>query len=269
MDYNLRPIWDALLELYAEFESICSRHGFRYYLAYGSTLGAVRHKGFIPWDDDLDILMPRKDYEALLSLPKGELPAFLRIDSIRTSSQYGRLFAKVVDTRSEKISALQKETGYLLSQGIFIDIFPLDSVGVKKPFKWWFIFQRRFRWTLGVYRSPGRFKFKYLPHYICGWLLSLFNSDVRDSADVLRYMDGWARRIPFSDEEYTTFFFVTHPVFFPPGVFGTPRMVPFENTVVPVPGLVEEYLSLQFGDYMKLPPEKDRQPQHQKAMWAK
>lgn len=269
MDYGLKPIWDALLGLYNDFELICRRHGFRYYFAYGSVLGAVRHRGFIPWDDDLDVFMPRQDYEEFLALPRSELPEWMRIDSIRTSPDYHRLFAKIVDTRQDKVAALQAKTGYLLAQGIFIDIFPLDSVGPKKPNLRWFILKRQLRWTLGIYRSPERPDIKHWPHFICGWLLSLFHPEVRTSADVLKYMDDWARRLPFSDETYTTFMFDMIPKFNSPGVFGTPRMVPFEKIEAPIPCRSDEYLALEYGDFMRLPPEVDRKPLHQKAMWAK
>ena len=60
---DMRPIWDALLHVYEEFARVCDENNLRYYLAEGSAIGALRHKGFIPWDDDLDVIMPRPDYE--------------------------------------------------------------------------------------------------------------------------------------------------------------------------------------------------------------
>lgn len=267
--YDLSPIWDALLELYSEFEKICQRHGLRYYLGFGSVLGAVRHHGFIPWDDDLDIVMPRPDYEKFLALPQAELPDWVRIDSILENPDYHRLFAKVVDTRHSRVVELQRKTGYELSQGIFIDIFPLDGVGTGKPCLWWFCFKRKIHWTLGVYYSAVRPDMKHWPHYVCGWLLSLFHPEIRNSVDVLHHMDWWAKRYSFSDREYSSYVFYSVPRFFEPGVFSNPKLVEFEGRTVPIPKKSELYLTLEYGDYMKLPPKSEQRPNHQKAMWAK
>ena len=76
-DYGLRPLWDALYEIYEEFAKICDKHGLRYYAFAGTLLGAIRHNGFIPWDDDLDVAMPRPDYEKFIQISKTELPRHL------------------------------------------------------------------------------------------------------------------------------------------------------------------------------------------------
>ncbi len=68
VDVNRKKMWAIMLDMLSEFISICKKHGLTYYMFYGSLLGAVRHKGFIPWDDDVDVAMPRKDYEKFLTL---------------------------------------------------------------------------------------------------------------------------------------------------------------------------------------------------------
>ena len=76
---NLKPVWSAILEVYDQYALVCNRFGLRHWVAYGTLLGAVRHKGFIPWDDDFDVFMPREDYERFLSIADTELPEYLKI----------------------------------------------------------------------------------------------------------------------------------------------------------------------------------------------
>ena len=85
LPYNLAPVWKVVLDIYREFAAICQRHSLRHYAAFGTALGAVRHKGFIPWDDDFDVMMPRPDYERLIEIAPSELPAHLQFLSKKTT----------------------------------------------------------------------------------------------------------------------------------------------------------------------------------------
>jgi len=105
------------------FDKVCRKHKLRYYLAYGTLLGAVRHKGFIPWDDDIDVMMPREDYNRLLTIFP-EHP-YYKIMDISINSNYGRLFGVLNDIRTIKEEKLlRKRSNDKMS--INIDIFPLD-----------------------------------------------------------------------------------------------------------------------------------------------
>ena len=118
-----------LLNMYKDIEAVCIRHNLTVMLAYGSVLGAVRHGGFIPWDDDMDLIMPRKDYELLINQYAEELPSYLRIYAPNSRNKAIARFAKVVDIRSKFIEAEADDLDDP-SQGVFVDIFPLDSIGV-------------------------------------------------------------------------------------------------------------------------------------------
>ena len=118
-----------LLNMYKDIEAVCIKHNLTVMLAYGSVLGAVRHGGFIPWDDDMDLIMPRKDYELLINQYAEELPNYLRIYAPNSRNKAIARFAKVVDIRSKFIEAEADDLDDP-SQGVFVDIFPLDSISV-------------------------------------------------------------------------------------------------------------------------------------------
>ncbi|MEG0324278.1 MAG: LicD family protein, partial [Raoultibacter sp.] len=113
------------LEIMDEFDRICREHGFSYCLGYGSCLGAIRHKGFIPWDDDMDVVMPRADYERFIK----EFNVLNNVDRYKLATYRDESgiypFVKMVDTKTkvyENFAAKQYSTG------VWIDIFPLDDV---------------------------------------------------------------------------------------------------------------------------------------------
>ncbi len=120
--------------MYQEIERVCDRHGLRMCLGYGSVLGAVRHQGFIPWDDDIDLLMPREDYDKLILEYADELPERFKIYS--PSSKHGAItrFAKVVDTTTRFLDPASPDKE---SHGIFVDIFPLEGTSANKWAIWW------------------------------------------------------------------------------------------------------------------------------------
>lgn len=113
------------LEIMDEIDAICRQHGLTYFLGYGSVLGAVRHGGFIPWDDDMDVIMPRDDYEQLIA----------HFDKWRTSKNYALTFCrndtsvyqfvKIIDTRT---SVKERYVSASYKTGVWVDIFPLDGI---------------------------------------------------------------------------------------------------------------------------------------------
>lgn len=116
-----------MLEMLDAIDEICQRHNIPYWLSGGSMLGAVRHKGFIPWDDDLDIEMLRPDFNRLMEILPNELPDNLRLQWHTTDENYFFQFAKVRDRNSQ----LFERNGYdkvWKEHGIFIDIFPLEAM---------------------------------------------------------------------------------------------------------------------------------------------
>lgn len=114
------------IEILDEIVRICEKHSFRYYLTGGTLLGAVRHKGFIPWDDDLDIVMPREDYEMFCEVCKTELNKDYYLHNISSDEKYWLIHSKIRKNNTvfdEKIISTMDG----IHKGIFVDVFPLDD----------------------------------------------------------------------------------------------------------------------------------------------
>lgn len=109
------------LDMLKDIDRFCTEHGIRYSLAFGTLLGAVRHKGFIPWDDDIDIMMPREDYERFL---KGYCRKDYKVVSLESDSNYALPFAKVYNDKTVMKEDVEVEIHY----GVYIDIFPIDYI---------------------------------------------------------------------------------------------------------------------------------------------
>lgn len=118
-----KKLWAVMLDMIYEFDQVCKKFGLQYYLIYGSLLGAVRHKGFIPWDDDFDVAMPREDYEKFITLShEFKEPYFLQTPY--TDKHYFYSFAKLRNTNTSGIVQMFKYSE--MNQGIWISMFPLD-----------------------------------------------------------------------------------------------------------------------------------------------
>lgn len=115
-----------MLDILTEVDRICQKHGIPYWLSSGTLIGAMRHDGFIPWDDDLDIEMMRADYLRLMDVLPRELPDWLALQTDETDKNYFFFYAKVRDRRSRML----EQTGYdriWREQGVYIDILPLEQ----------------------------------------------------------------------------------------------------------------------------------------------
>lgn len=127
MEYNelIRKLQLIELNILKHFAKICEENNLRYFLIGGTMLGAVRHEGFIPWDDDVDIGMPRRDYEKFLSIVQEKLPEHFRLLNYKTTDSYLRYFSRLVDKRVKvhNVSNINK-----LVEEAWIDIFPLDGM---------------------------------------------------------------------------------------------------------------------------------------------
>lgn len=123
-EYSLQELQQKETEILSFFHEFCTEHGIPYFLAYGTMIGAVRHGGFIPWDDDIDVFMRRADYERLLRILPETKCEHYSLQTIYNDRSYSNAFAKLVDTRVPLYSTVSGEP-----QGFcWIDIFPLDCI---------------------------------------------------------------------------------------------------------------------------------------------
>lgn len=130
MDYTLRKLQLMELQILKDIDAVCEKHNIRYFLAYGTLIGAVRHQGFIPWDDDVDLVMPRKDYLRFHEAIQLEMGDKYTIESLVTKKDYyafaSRLRLNGTDYPEEPLEDVNTHPG------IFVDIMPLDDVKTSK-----------------------------------------------------------------------------------------------------------------------------------------
>ena len=120
-----KKLWNIELNIYQEFANICDRHGLKYFLIYGAFLGAVRHHGFIPWDDDMDVAMLRNDFEKFLVVAEEELPKdYSIIYGIVGREQFPLLRIRYRDSTG----IIRKDLGGKHNAGVFLEVYVLDDV---------------------------------------------------------------------------------------------------------------------------------------------
>ncbi len=263
--FGMRPLWDSLLSIYKEFAKICKRHNLQYFMMEGNMIGAVRHNGFIPWDDDLDVAMPRPDYEKFISICKKELPSYLKFVDWNNTPELPLAFGKIQETRENVVRDVEERVGFELSNGLYIDILVIDGCPESKLSQ--FIFTRKLSLYEAMFRSKLRKyseetkKGRYL--WLLGRILSVFAPWL--TIDVLRKrMDRLIKSVPFGSTRLTwrTGAVVRMRWIFSVDIWRGTEMVEFDELLVPLPKGWREYLTVQYGDYMKMPPIEKQVPSH-------
>lgn len=238
----LRQAQHRMLYILQEIDKVCRRHHISYILDGGSLIGAVRHGGFIPWDDDLDIAIMLDDYDRLKKYLIDELPDNLLFQDFHTDPNYPTLIAKVRDRNSffEEVDCPK-----IKDRGIFVDIIPMEKVPSlkwKATIDYWFGHCIR---AIHNYTTPlDKFRsILFLPFAYSMMQLTRFFNRFSSSRQIAhRY--GWQAYGGFSLED-------TFPV----------KDMQFEGMMVMVPHNPHAVLTALFGNYMQLPP-KEKRPQH-------
>lgn len=245
------------LSIMKELDRICREHGLTYSLAYGTALGAVRHGGFIPWDDDIDIVMPRPDYERLLSLFKNGLKCPYKLVSYRDGSSIYQ-FAKLID---ENTSSYETFVGRDHATGLWVDIFPIEPTDEPSSPQAREVFSQNRR--TGLARSfavadpaVGSTAFvKLVKRIVCPFARHL------DVARLNKRLDERARSLSKdalgSGAPY--YLDVLGDMRTIPGEYLFPcKDIAFEDAVFLGPAQPEKYLEFQFGNWRQLPPPEQR-----------
>lgn len=249
MAYTIDPaVHERLLTMLDAVGSICGQLNIPYYLCYGSALGAIREQGIIPWDEDIDLVMWRKDYERFVKQAPSLLPQGLVLQDYRLSPHYPFQFCKVTDPATTLIYKQFRRVDMV--HGISIDICPLDMApddekGQRKQHGAFLKLNR----ILANEVSPS-------------WKVKLLLTVVPKARAVRHYekkLQRWNGKA--TGTVYCNIGDNWKERFMPASFYGTPRFVPFADRTAPVPEKAEEYLTWCFGDYMTPPPEQDREGQ--------
>lgn len=250
------------LRLLHAFDSLCKQQGLRYSLQAGTLLGAVRHKGFIPWDDDVDVSMPRPDYERLLTL--GDLvPAPLGLVTPYNSA-FPLPFAKVVATN---VRAQEEVAEGVLEEYLWIDVFPIDGAfdSYEKNAKVQARLNRCMR--LSAWEAYGAFPMDSAAKKIVKTIARPFCKALHAKSRMLSYADVVTRNPGYERAERVSSFMGGAKTGWSLPKLGYEDMTTVElaGHEFPAMGCRDEYLTKVYGDYMKLPPESERITHHLKA----
>ena len=129
VEVDLKTLQNIELEILDEFVRICEKHHLKYFLMAGTALGAIRHHGFIPWDDDIDVGMPREDYEKLIKIASSDLRSDYFFQNYHSEKNCGLIFGKI--RKSNTILSENYSHHIDMHQGVWIDIFPYDNIGLE------------------------------------------------------------------------------------------------------------------------------------------
>lgn len=254
VDENRKKVWAIIVDLYKEFERVCVKHGLEFFTDGGTTLGAIRHEGFIPWDDDMDVCMPRASYEKLkLLASEFKHPYFLQSAETDPNSGYSLMKLRNCET----LFHYDPFSYTKYNQGMFLDIIPLDKVTIED-----YVPRRRKIYDL-IMKNSARMRKNY-PNKSAKDLgiVSNYFDDSMTTRDVWREIENIATVDENENTGYLSLLVTTiyrpEQKFWPARIFDGYEMRKFENIEVRVPKGWDEQLKIYFGDYMKFPPVEER-----------
>ncbi|MBQ3074006.1 MAG: LicD family protein [Ruminococcus sp.] len=258
---ELRELQLCELEALKFFDEFCRRHDLTYYLCGGCLIGAVRHKGFIPWDDDTDVLMPRPDYEKFLELYKKENPSerfvLVNDDDVHYS---GNIFATLNDTDHTMVKEYQQNMD--TPHGIPLDIFPIDGLAdgrIQRLIQYvWVMIYSLFRAQIVPKNQGGLIAFGSKV------LLTIFRGR-KLRYKIWKFAEKRMTRYHFDESENVAEFcagFYFMKKVYPRHIYDGKVELEFEGEKFFAMKGYDEYLHIPFGDYMELPPEEKRLPHH-------
>lgn len=243
------------LDILIYFDDWCKQHGLHYSLGEGTLIGAIRHKGFIPWDDDIDLLMPREDYDKFVNTYNGKF----KLISLRTEKRWWSCYSRLTDERT----FVEFENPNHNFHGLWISILPIDNYPDNKE-----------EWTAARRKIDKYLRIKKMKDVYWvkdgSFILNLLNYPKKAilSPWTYNYIGNQCQEIIKSFNKKTT----KHKgqmscLWHEPWVFDAELIdgfvdVEFEGLKFPVMKGYDTYLRGQYGDYMQLPPEHQRVPKH-------
>lgn len=257
---SLEQVKKIELEILKVVSSILDKHNLTWYLIYGSCLGAVRHNGFIPWDDDIDVGLLREDYEKAKIILIDELPRDYLLCDRLTETDYPYNYFKVRKNHTAFVHSGDEKLN--IHQGIYIDIFPLDYcpsnlIQFNKIYRKTKVIRQLIDFKCMNYMRQGKLRpiwqlpIIFISHMTINKLMlqekldALLTSYNKKSDDVCSYLGDYGEKARSKTEW-----------------FGKGKEVLFEGLKCRIPLKYDSYLSKMYGDYMKLPPKSQRRSHH-------
>ena len=255
----MKRAWKAELKILREIDRVCKKHGLTYFADYGTLIGAVRHNGFIPWDDDMDISMLRPDYMKLLSLLPKELPGHYIIHSYFVRPDHKQPFMTIlnretVGSRDDEITKEFYDCPFIVG----VEIYPLDYVpretDLKEMHEALYTLVYDCGYNYSVYEADGSLKERVqgIEKYT---KVKLGNAGIPLSQEIRQLSDKIA--MMFTEEEsdhvITMHDYAIHesPILRKKEWYSDAAYVDFEDFKIPVPVGYDEYMTIKYGDYMK------------------
>ncbi len=255
----MKRAWAAQLEVLQKIDEICVRHNITYYADGGTLLGAIRHGGFIPWDDDIDIEMKRLDYERFLKIAARELPTGYKILNPRTDHGWSGCFSRVINSTDIPLQGevLQQFHGFPWQAGV--DIFPVDYLPVHKAEEDMMlnmlcaVYTLAYAWDKEAMSEEEKLMNLETVESYCNIKFTKdkpYGQQLWNLVDQITamYWDTEAE----AKEVSVAYMLVNNPNYrIPASCYETVRRVPFENISIPIPDGYEQILTACYGkDYM-------------------
>lgn len=264
-ELTLQEIQQASFEILKKIKEICDKEGFRYVLTWGTLIGAIRHKGFIPWDDDIDIMMPRPDHDKLMKYMaehKEEVKP-LEVFNSDTCANYPYMLTRISDSRY--ILDVDNEEDFGI--GVFIDIYVEDGAGNSKEEALALMKKTHGYCSLIFLATRQRYVFGLTK----GWLKKIIKVPAFVYSHIMgkKYFEKKLMKyVERADYENSTWvaniIWGTVPEWevYPKSILEDTIDVEFEGIKFKAPRQYDMVLRQTYGEYMKLPPEKDRIAHH-------
>lgn len=253
-----------LIGILKKVMSICEENNIRWFVGYGGCIGAIRHKGCIPWDDDIDVCIPRPDYDRFVEIAKRADLGNYELAMINETPEYFEHFIRFFD----KNSSILFDTWHTHVSGIFIDIFPIDGAADgkidknHKRFVFWQKISRQSHYHFPHSKRVETLKYRMYRRYILVLLTSLFRNPIQKIS--VKMIEKIIRKYAFEDSEYCLYYTSIYGMrnVIPKKWVEETIWVPFEDVQIRIPKYYHEYLTHIYGDYMTPPPIEKRDDRH-------